>query len=171
MDSKIMLESFLSAIDIGAVFESVNNYRKRTWELDVREILKHMITGKGYINLTPPQTSHLIFNNQDRIIIVDLRDVRAYGKKHIDGSLSKPIDDFLKEIYEGSFSAPSNNSKIVLVCDTGKLSKVAASIMIENGFTEVYSIKGGMRRWNRWVALSQKAIFAKIASCCTQIPT
>jgi len=29
MDSKIILESFLNAVDIGTVFESINNYRKR----------------------------------------------------------------------------------------------------------------------------------------------
>ena len=59
---------------------------------------------------------------------------------------------------------------MVLVCDTGQLSKVAAAIMAEDGFTQVYSIKGGMRRWNRWMTLSQKIPFKNIPSCCTQIP-
>ena len=72
MDSKIMLESFFNAIDIGAVFESINNYR------------------------------------------------------------------------------------------------MAAAIMAEEGFTQVYNIKGGMRRRNRWMKLSRKVLFTKIASCCTQ---
>ena len=48
MDSKIILESFLNVIDIGAVFESINNYRKRTWQVDLGEIIKYMIIGKGY---------------------------------------------------------------------------------------------------------------------------
>jgi hypothetical protein len=42
--------------------------------------------------------------------------------------------------------------------------------MTEEGFTQVYNIKGGMRRWNRWMKLSEKMVFAKIESCCTQIP-
>lgn len=71
MDSKIILESFLNTIDLGAVFESINNWRKHSFELE--------------------------------------------------------------------------------------------------GFTQVYNIKGGMRRWNRWMILSRKMLFTKLAWCCTQI--
>jgi rhodanese-related sulfurtransferase len=170
MDSKIILESFLNAIDIGAVFESINNYRKRNWQLDLGKIIKYMIIGKGYTNLTPPQTSRLLSENEDNVRIVDLRKTETYEKNHINGSISRPIDDFLKEIFEGTYSSKKTDLKIVLVCDTGQLSKVAAAIMTEEGFTQVYNIKGGMRRWNRWMKLSEKMVFAKIASCCTQIP-
>ena len=170
MDSKIILESFLNAIDIGAAFESINNYRKRSWQVDLGKIIKYMIIGKGYTNLTPPQTSRLLLENEDTVRIVDLRETEAYEKNHINGSISRPIDDLLKEIFEGTYSFKKTGLKIVLVCDTGQLSKVAAAIMTEEGFTQVYSIKGGMRRWNRWMKLARKMLFTKIASCCTQIP-
>ena len=170
MDSKIILESFLNVIDIGAFFESINNYRKRSWQVDLGEIIKYMIIGKGYTNLTPPQTSLLLLENEDNFRIIDLRETETYEKNHINGSISRPIDDFLKEIFEGTYSSKKTDLNIVLVCDTGQLSKVAAAIMAEEGFTQVYSIKGGMRRWNRWMKLSRKMLFTKIASCCTQIP-
>jgi rhodanese-related sulfurtransferase len=170
MDSKIILESFLNVIDIGAVFESINNYRKRSWQVDLGKIIKYMIIGKGYTNLTPPQTSRLLLEDEDNVRIVDLRETENYEKTHINGSISRPIDYFLKEIFEGTYSFKKTDLKIVLVCDTGQLSKVAAAIMTEEGFTQVYSIKGGMRRWNRWMKLSRKMLFTKIASCCTQIP-
>ena len=170
MDSTIILESFLSAIDIGVVSESMNNYRKRSWQVDLGEIIKYMIIGKGYTHLTPPQTSRLLLENEDNVRIVDLRETETYEKNHINGSISRPIDDFLKEIFEGTYSSSKTDLKIVLVCDTGQLSKVAAAIMTEEGFTQVYSIKGGMRRWNRWMKLSRKMLFTKIASCCTQGP-
>ena len=170
MDSTIILESFLSAIDIGVVSESMNNYRKRSWQVDLGEIIKYMIIGKGYTNLTPPQTSRLLLENQDTVRIVDLRKTETYEKNHINGSISRPIDDFLKEIFENTYSSNKTDLKIVLVCDTGQLSKVASAIMTEEGFTQVYNIKGGMRRWNRWMKLSRKMLFTKFASCCTQIP-
>lgn len=145
MDSTIILESFLSAIDIGVVFESMNNYRKRSWQVDLGEIIKYMIIGKGYTHLTPPQTSRLLLENEDNVRIVDLRETETYEKNHINGSISRPIDDFLKEIFEGTYSSSKTDLKIVLVCDTGQLSKVAAAIMAEANFTQVYSIKGDMR--------------------------
>ena len=168
MDSKIILESFLNTIDIGTVFESINNYRKRSWQVDLVEIIKYMIIGKGYTNLTPPQTNRLLLENEYNVRIVDLRETETYEKNHINGSISRPFDDFLKEIFEGTYSSKKTDLMIVLVCDTGQLSKVAAAIMTEEGFTQVYNIKGGMRRWNRWMKLSRKVLFTKIASCCTQ---
>jgi rhodanese-related sulfurtransferase len=156
MNSKIILESFLNATDIGAVFESINNYRKRSWQLDLGEIIKYTIIGKGYTNLTPPQTSRLLLENENNVRIVDLRETETYEKNHINGSISRPIDDFLKEIFKGTYSSKKTDLKIVLVCDTGQLSKVAAAIMTEEGFTQVYNIKGGMRRWNRWMKLCNR---------------
>lgn len=50
MDKKIILESLLNVLDIGTVFESINNYRRRGWKVDIKEIIKYMITGKGYSN-------------------------------------------------------------------------------------------------------------------------
>ena len=170
MDSKIILESLLNVTDIGAVFESIKNYRKRSWQIDLGEILGYMIIGKGYTNLTPPQTSRLLLENEDNVLIVDLRETETYEKNHINGAISRPIDNFLKDIFAGTYSSKKTDLKIVLVCDTGQLSKVAAAIMTEDGFTQVYSIKGGMRRWNRWMNLSRKISFKKIAPCCTQIP-
>ena len=129
-----------------------------------------MFIGKGYTNLRPAQTSRLLLENEDNVLIVDLRETETYEKNHINGSISRPIDDFIKEIFEGIYSSKKTDLKIVLVCDTGQLSKVAAAIMTEEGFSQVYSIKGGMRRWNRWMKLSKKRLVTKIASCCTQIP-
>ena len=169
MDAKIILESFLNAIDIGAVFESINNYRKRSWQVDLGEIIKYMIIGKGYTNLTPPQTSRLLLEIENNVQIFDIRDIDARRKNHIDGSISKPIDDFLKEIFQGTYSSAKTDSKIVLVCDTGQLSKVAAAIMAEEGFAHVYSIKGGMRRWKRWMQLSDNRVIKSMPSCCNRI--
>lgn len=169
MDSKIILESLLNALDIGTVFESINNYRRRSWKVDLKEIIKYMITGKGFTNITPPQTSRLLLENEDNVQIFDLRDLETYRKNHIKGSISEPIDDFLKKVYNGGYSPSKMDSKVILVCDTGQLSKVAAAIMSEEGFPQVYSIKGGMRRWNRWVKLSRNRIIRKIPACCSQI--
>lgn len=170
MDSKIILESLLNVTDIGAVFESIKNFRKRSWQIDLGKILRYMIIGKGYTNLAPPQTSRLLLENEDNVLIVDLRETETYEKNHINGAISRPIDNFLKDIFAGAYSSKKTDLKIFLVCDTGQLSKVAAAIMTEEGFTQVYSIKGGMRRWNRWMNLSRKISFKKIAPCCTQIP-
>ena len=42
---------------------------------------------------------------------------------------------------------------IILVCDTGQKSRVAASVLIDEGFSKLVSLKRGMRRWHRWEML------------------
>lgn len=168
MRKHIIIEWFLNIIDIGAVFESIRNYRKRSWEIGLGKILKYMLTGKGYASLTPPQMHLLLRDYPNGVRIIDLRETEAYNKDRIRGAVSKPIDDYLKEVFSGTDALKNTDLKTLLVCDTGQLSKVAAAIMIEEGFKQVYNLKGGMRRWNRWVAFSEKPLFKQIAACCTQ---
>jgi len=162
MNMMIFIESFLNAIDFGAFIESMHHFRNRSWNLDPVEIIKHILFGKGYVNLTPPQLSRIMGHQAGGGQVIDLRESRKYREKHIQFAVSKPIDDFLKEIYEGKYLPDASDQKIILVCDTGQLSRYAASVMSEEGFTRVYSLKGGMRRWNRWQRLSRKIFFARM---------
>jgi len=161
MNFIVWIESLLHALDVGALIESLRNYRKRTWNIDPTEIIKQMLIGKGRLDLTPPQLSRMITHQEAGLHLIDLRESHKYREKHITHAVSKPIDNFLKEIYEGKYPLAPPLQKIILVCDTGQLSKFAASLMTEEGFTRVYSLKGGMRRWNRWEGMARKAFFAR----------
>ncbi len=161
MDSKVLLESLFNTLDIGVIFESLNKYRKRTWKsVTLGQILKITLLGKGYINITPPQATRLLEEGK-KIRIIDLRESNYFNENHINGSISKPIDDFLKSLYDGTFSGDKTEDNYLLVCDTGQLSEVASSAMAEEKFEKIYNIKGGMRRWNRWIKLSQNSLFNK----------
>lgn len=161
MRSKVILESVLHAIDIGVIYESIKNFKNRTWETGTIEILKYLIFGKGYKSLTPPEYNHFTENNEN-VEIVDLREPERFRKNHIRNSKSIPIDDFLKEVIDGTYNKTSGK-KTVLVCDTGSLSKVGASVLTEAGFKDVYNLKGGIRRFKRWDRISKNM---QMNSCC-----
>ena len=41
--------------------------------------------------------------------------------------------------------------RVVLVCDTGHMSRAAGEILVEEeGYAAVYSLRGGTRRWRKW---------------------
>ena len=42
------------------------------------------------------------------------------------------------------------NRKIILICHTGSRSAKAAKLLSENGFTNVYDIKGGFEEWEKY---------------------
>jgi len=61
-----------------------------------------------------------------------------------------PFDDFLKSVLMDRDYREFKQRKLVLVCDTGHQSRVAASILAEEGFAKAYSLNRGMRRWSKW---------------------
>lgn len=106
------------------------------------------------VDMTPEMVSLARLNKkkalQQDLLIVDLRDARKYELSHIKGAVSHTFDDFLKSILvEGEYSG-YKQKEVVLICDTGHLSRVAAGILSEEGFVRAVSLNRGMRRWNRW---------------------
>lgn len=78
------------------------------------------------------------------IVIVDVREDWLFGRGHIPGAINIPYEDdsqsrVLKELDPGD--------RIVFVCHGGPMGDELGSILKENGFKEVYNLKGGMRRW------------------------
>jgi rhodanese-related sulfurtransferase len=145
-----VIESLMNFFDIGIIIESIQNSIKHKFELDFVEIFKYLLWGKGYYQLTPPQLTEKLKNKELNSLIIDLREKEQYEKNHIEGSISIPFDDFFRSVFiEQKYSAYIEKD-IVLVCDTGHMSRVAGSVLAEEGFKKVYSLKRGMRRWRRW---------------------
>ena len=67
--------------------------------------------------------------------------------------IHRPFDDFLREIVaEGRFR-DYKEEDVVLICDTGHLSRVAGEVLgLDLGYKNVFSLKGGMKRWWKWSA-------------------
>ena len=80
--------------------------------------------------------------NNDGIVIADVRDVDSYNEGHISNAihLSMPmLQDFCE-------SADKNQS-ILLYCYHGITSQSVAQHLIEQGFTQVFSLVGGFETW------------------------
>ena len=161
MNSKVIMESVLHALDFGVIYESLKHYKNRTWETSTIDILKYLVFGKGYKSLTPPEYCQFIKENKN-VEIVDLREPERYKQSHIENSKSIPIDDFLKVVLNGTYKTIPDQ-KTILVCDTGSLSKVGASVLMEAGFKDIYNLKGGIRRFKRWAKIVKNI---QMTSCC-----
>ena len=62
---------------------------------------------------------------------------------HIDGSINIPAPDLRK-----NFKVLDMKALIVITCNTGHRSSLAASILKQKGFKEVYNLAGGMTGYN-----------------------
>ena len=77
-----IIESIKNFWDVGVIIESLNNARKRRFEMDVVEFLKQLFWGKGYYNITPPQLSEKMEKRGNDLLVIDLREKEQFEKYH-----------------------------------------------------------------------------------------
>lgn len=75
-----------------------------------------------------------IYERED-VLLIDVRTPDEYKEKHINGAINIPIyeiDNMKNEIVD--------KDKIILIyCKTGKRSKMAKEILMQNGYRNVYT--------------------------------
>jgi molybdopterin/thiamine biosynthesis adenylyltransferase/rhodanese-related sulfurtransferase len=70
--------------------------------------------------------------------LIDVREKEEYQQENIGGELM-PLSEFEQHV-----AKISRSNKIVIHCQSGKRSLVAVGKLLEKGFENVYSLKGGM---------------------------
>ena len=105
-----------------------------------------MLSGCGaantYQHLTPSEAEEIIAKDKT-ILLLDVRTLEEYEKKHIPNAVLLPID----EIKQGNLSPlKDKKQKILIYCWTGRRAENAAAILVENGYTNVFEF-GGLVDW------------------------
>ena len=105
-----------------------------------------MLSGCGaantYQHLTPSEAEEIIAKDKT-ILLLDVRTLDEYEKKHIPNAVLLPID----EIKKGHLSPlKDKKQKILIYCWTGRRAENAAAILVENGYTNVFEF-GGLVDW------------------------
>lgn len=77
------------------------------------------------------------------ITIVDVRTAEEYADGHVDGALNI-MGGFLADELE---RLPRDGSPIAVMCAGGYRSTAAASVLLAEGFDNVFNVPGGVARW------------------------
>lgn len=133
----------------------------------IGEFLRRLLRGWRTPSVGPERLRELRRRLGDRLLLVDLRPTERFTAEQIPGALSRPFDDFLRELVVDGKYDDDKQRPIVLVCDTGHMSRVAADIMLKDeGFSRVYNLRGGMSRWRRWQRTGVCWCRRVLARCC-----
>lgn len=97
------------------------------------------------------QTDLDSFIQKDSVILIDVRTPGEVAAGYIPGADS--FIDINNAAFENKIGQLNTNYTYVMYCRSGGRSGRAASYMINNGFTKVYNLEGGM--------LSYKGVVAK----------
>lgn len=81
---------------------------------------------------------------KNNIVILDSRDLIEFKISHIEGAILVGYDHFKLSHLPDSID---KNSPIVVYCTLGVRSEVVANQLIENGYTDVKNLYGGICEW------------------------
>lgn len=81
--------------------------------------------------------------NRD-LVILDVRESNDHVHSRIEGSVNVPRGVLELEIEE---TVPDRNKTVVAYCGGGGRSALAADVLQQMGYKNVYSLQGGYRQW------------------------
>ncbi len=88
--------------------------------------------------------SHLeIDGDEGKLLVVDVREPREFESGHIPRASLLP----LRLVSRRGQELPKDQ-KVVLVCRSGRRSRLAAYILQDMGYTQIYNLMGGMLAWD-----------------------
>jgi rhodanese-related sulfurtransferase len=73
---------------------------------------------------------------------LDVRTLAEYKEFHIKGAYLIPLNELEDRLDELPKDKP-----ILVYCRTGHRSAIASDILVKNGFSQVYNMKGGIYEW------------------------
>ena len=95
-----------------------------------------------YTDISVQQAKEMI--DKGEVFILDVRTQEEYNAGHIRNSTLIPVQDLSKRLNE----VPQGR-KILVYCKTGGRSTTASEILVNNGFTQIYNMKGGITEWTK----------------------
>lgn len=107
-----------------------------------------MVFGAGACaskDVAPERAQKLVASN-DNLVVVDVREPSEYcdERGHIPGALNYP---YTSGVLETRYQELPKDRPILVVCRSGRRSKLAAELLRSKGFSKVYDMTGGMNAW------------------------
>ena len=108
---------------------------------DDREITIHKPSNVEVEMISVKEVKDLVDNldEEENVVIIDVRTVEEYKEGHIDGAINLPLDII-------SNIDVSKDKKIIVYCRSGRRSNLAAIELIGLGYENVYDM-GGINDW------------------------
>lgn len=95
-----------------------------------------------YGNISPQEAKHRM-ENEEGVVLLDVRTPQEYSVAHIPNSLLIPLDLIERE---AEIRITDKNAPIFVYCRSGRRSVEASAALIRLGYTQVYNL-GGINDW------------------------
>lgn len=156
MTTFIWLLISLTGLILLSTLWAVVKFKLAKIDMGFFEFAARLLKGNGFKTISPDELAAMQTQGIAKLTVIDLRDPKAVKKLPFPNAISSPFDNFLKEVVVDE--KYHSKDPIVLACDTGQMSRVAAAILVEDeAFSNVYSLKGGVANWKKWEVSATRA--------------
>jgi rhodanese-related sulfurtransferase len=102
------------------------------------------LAGQTHVNISAAQAKQML-DSDHSIFLLDVRKFSEYVEAHIAGAVNIRYDTISDNLNE----LPSDlNAGIIVYCQSGSRSAIAAITLDQKGFTNVSDMTGGLDAWN-----------------------
>lgn len=84
------------------------------------------------------------YDSSSNFYLIDVRELSEWHEAHIPKATLISLDDLKENIKN---TVPNKSATIYLHCRSGKRSLQAAETLLDLGYTDVYSVDGGIIAW------------------------
>ena len=109
--------------------------RMRNREQRVPQSERSVVRNK---KLSPEEAWELMLRDNTALLL-DVRTIEEYQTKHLQGSIVKPLQDILNNPFSVS---DRKDTPIILYCQKGYKSSLAAQLLIDAGYKRIYTLPG-----------------------------
>ncbi|SMO48485.1 rhodanese-like domain-containing protein [Melghirimyces algeriensis] len=97
-----------------------------------------------YTDVEAQELSQSSETEWNQYVLVDVRTEEEYQEGHIPNAHHIALDQIEQRMGE---LEPYKDQKILLICRSGRRSVMAAHLLSDAGFQQLYNLKGGMLEW------------------------
>ena len=87
------------------------------------------------------ENAKTILKNDKNAILIDVRSPQEYKENHLNGSINLPLYDLERNSDKIKYN---KEDTLIIYCQSGNRSKRALKILLDQGYTHLYEIKGGL---------------------------
>lgn len=98
-----------------------------------------------YMNVNVTQAKEMI--DRGEVFILDVRRPDEYASGHINNSTLLAVQDIPANELDIKLKELPKDRKILVYCRSGSRSVAASTILVNNGFSQVYNMQGGITGW------------------------
>jgi rhodanese-related sulfurtransferase len=93
-----------------------------------------------------------LMSERDDIVFVDVRESEHYADGHIPGAIAAPVGTLehatdAESVARNDALLQARESVLVVYCDDGRRSRIAAEQLAKRGFSKIYWLIDGVKSW------------------------